>query len=70
MKRLMDMNLLHHLNKENSSKCPVCVEAKFSKRHFKSVQNRQSGLLELVNSDIVDFKNLVSRWGKNIILLL
>ena len=45
------------------SKCEVCVEAKFHKKRFKSIE-RQNVLLELIHCDLAEFKNHMSRGGK------
>ena len=52
------------MNAENCFKCHVCVEAKFAKKPFKSVTTRKTDLLELLHSDLVDFKNTMSKGGK------
>ena len=58
------MRLIPNVNTENCSKCPVCVEAKFAKEPFKNVTTRKTELLELVHSDLTDFKNTMSKGGK------
>ena len=42
LKRLRNMRLIPNVNTENCSKCLVCVEAKFSKKPFKSVTTRKT----------------------------
>ena len=49
------------MNIESCSKCPICVEAKFTKKPFKSVTIRKPDLLELMHSDLADFKNTMSK---------
>ena len=64
LKRLRNMSLIPNVNTENCSKCPVCVEEKFAKKPFKNVTTRKIELLELVHSDLTDFKNTMSKGGK------
>jgi len=64
IKRVTTMGLLPPINKDNESKCPICVEAKHMKKPFTIVSNRQTELLELVHFDLADFKSTVSRGGK------
>lgn len=63
IKRLKHLNLIPKLSNMDFSKCEVCVEAKFHKKPFKSME-RQIQLLELIHSDRGDFKNHISRGGK------
>ena len=63
MKRLQKMSLIASLVC-NGHKCGICVEAKHCKKPFKPVLSRQTELLELVHSDLADFKNTESRDGK------
>jgi len=59
------MQLIPNVNTENCSKCPVCVEAKFAKKPFKSVTTKKKTyLLKLVHSDLADFKITMSKGGK------
>jgi len=58
------MRLISNINTKNCSRCDVCVEAKFAKKPFKSITTRKTELLELVHSDLDDFKNIVSKEGK------
>ena len=62
--RLHDMGLIPSLSKHDHSKCEICVEAKFHKQPFKTVLERTTEFLELVHSDLADFKNTESRCGK------
>ncbi|CAN1127376.1 Retrovirus-related Pol polyprotein from transposon TNT 1-94, partial [Linum perenne] len=43
---------------------PVCVEAKFAKKPFHAVTKRVTDLLELIHSDLADFKEVESKGGK------
>ncbi|XP_043694068.1 uncharacterized protein LOC122644742 [Telopea speciosissima] len=53
--------------KQPLTKCPTCVEAKFTKRPHRLME-RQSGLLDLVLSDLCDYKSLESRGGKKYVV--
>jgi len=59
-----NMRLISNINTENCSKCYICVKAKFAKKPFKSVTTRKTELLELVHSNLADFKNTMSKGGK------
>ena len=58
------MCLIPNMNTKNCSKCPVCVEEKFTKKPFKSTTTRKTDLLELVHSDLADVKNTMGKGGK------
>ena len=58
------MRLIPIIITENCSKCDVCVEAKFAKKPFNSITIKKTKLLEFVHSDLVDFKNTMSKGGK------
>ena len=64
MNKLRNMRLIPNINTQNCSKCDICVEAKFAKKPFKSTTIRKIELLELMHSDLADFKNIVSKGGK------
>jgi len=61
LKTCRNMRLIPNVNTKNCSECPVCVEAKFAKTPFKLITTRKTELLELVHSDLADFKNILSR---------
>ncbi|CAN1310245.1 Retrovirus-related Pol polyprotein from transposon TNT 1-94 [Linum perenne] len=66
LKLMKKMNLLPNLlGNIDLPKCHVCVEAKFNKKPFKTVNKRASCLLELIHSDLADFKGIESKGGKN-----
>ena len=46
------MRLILNVNTEKCSKCPVYVEAKFTKKSFRLVTTRKADLLELVHLDL------------------
>lgn len=64
IKKLRNMHLVNFADVDNFSKCPVCVEAKFTKKPFKSVEFKSTALLELNHTDLADFKNTISKGGK------
>ena len=47
----------------NKSKCQVCVESKFAKHPYNSVE-RNSEPLDLIHTDICDMKSIPSRGEK------
>ena len=63
IKRLKDLNLITKLSNMNFYKCEVCIETKFHKKPFKSIE-RQTELLKLIHSDLGDFKNHMTRGSK------
>ena len=62
IKKLMNMGLLPKFDCP-SEKCQVCVESKFSKPPFHSIDNRLSEPLDLIHTDICDMKSIPSRGG-------
>ncbi|KAL0336726.1 UNVERIFIED_CONTAM: Retrovirus-related Pol polyprotein from transposon TNT 1-94 [Sesamum radiatum] len=64
IKRLENMNLIKTCDAKECSKCEICVEAKYAKKPFKSVTFRSTEVLELIHSDLADFKNTLSKGGK------
>ena len=62
IKKLMNMGLLPNFDCP-SEKCQVCVESKFSKPPFHSVNNRVSEPLDLMHTDICDMKSIPPRGG-------
>ncbi|KAA0060696.1 ty1-copia retrotransposon protein [Cucumis melo var. makuwa] len=63
--KLKDLRLINTSESHETDKCPICVESKFHKKPFKPVETRTTNLLELIHSDLADFKNTTSRGGKN-----
>ncbi|KAL0286293.1 UNVERIFIED_CONTAM: Retrovirus-related Pol polyprotein from transposon TNT 1-94 [Sesamum radiatum] len=61
VKRLKSMNLIDISEADKCSKCSVCVESKFVRKPFKPVTQRCTELLELIHSDLADFKNTLSK---------
>ena len=64
LNRLHAMGFIPNLDDKSHKKCEVCVEAKYTRRPFNSVKERTSDLLDLVHSDLADFRNTESRGGK------
>lgn len=56
----------------DTSKCSVCVKAKFTKKKkpFKSITTRCTKLLDLIDTNLADFKNITHRGGKNYITFI
>ena len=65
VKRLKQLSLIPDFSNTSFDKCEVCVEAKHPKKAFNKSVSRTSSLLELVHSDLGDFKNSMSRGGKH-----
>ena len=63
IKRMKQVSQIPNLTNSEHSKCEICVEAKHFKKPFKTVE-RSFELLELIHSDLGDFKNYMSKWGK------
>ncbi|KAL0385037.1 UNVERIFIED_CONTAM: Retrovirus-related Pol polyprotein from transposon TNT 1-94 [Sesamum radiatum] len=61
VKRLKSMNLIDISEADKCSKCSVCVESKFVRKPFKPVTQRCTELLELIHSDLADFKKHTSK---------
>jgi len=59
------MHFINVLDENECSKCIACVEAKFAKKHFKHVTSTNIEMLELIHFDLADFRNTMSKGGKN-----
>lgn len=70
VKKLKELKLINASKTHETSKCLVCVEAKFIKKPFKHVISRSIELLELIHSDLANLKHTTSRGGKIIAYLL
>lgn len=64
------MKLISVVLVDDFTKCSVCIEAKYAKKPFKLVTSRKTTLLELVHSDLADFKNIASKGGKRYYITL
>ena len=62
LKRMINMEILPKFEC-NKSKCQVCIESKYAKHSFSSVE-RSSEPLDLIHTDICDMKSTPSRGGK------
>lgn len=58
------------MNVERVSNCVWCVEAKNTKKPFKSVTTRKIELLKRFHSDLAEFKNTISKRGKRYYMTL
>ncbi|KAA0063949.1 ty1-copia retrotransposon protein [Cucumis melo var. makuwa] len=65
IRKLKDLRLINTSETHETGKCPICVESKFHKKPFKPVEYRTTELLELIHSDLADFRTTTSRGGKN-----
>lgn len=61
---MKSLNLLPNISLDVPDKCEVCTESKFVKKPYKSVTKREIAPVELIHTDLADFKNLESRGGK------
>ena len=66
LRKLVNLEVLPDF-KCDKSDCEICVESKFVKHPYKSVE-RNSKTLGLIHTDICDMKSTPSRDGKNNIL--
>ena len=66
LRKLINLNILPKFEC-NKSKCQICVESKYAKHSYKSVE-RNSNPLELIHIDICDMKSTPSRGGKKYII--
>jgi len=70
IQQLKNLRLILTVNVDNFSKCPMCVEVKHTKKPFKLVTSRKTELLELLNSNLVDFRTQLAKGEKSITSLL
>ena len=64
LRKLVNLEVLPDF-KCDKSKCEICVEIKFVKHPYKSVE-RNSKTLDLIHIDICDMKSTPSRGGKKV----
>ena len=62
LRKLVNLEVLPDF-KCDKSKCEICVESKFVKHPYKSVE-RNSKTLDLIHTNICDMKSTPSRGGK------
>ena len=55
------MGLIPKMTSDEHNKCDIRVEAKYTKKPFKTVVARSSELLVLIHIDLADFRNNESR---------
>ena len=56
LQRMVSLGLLPNFSIDRGHKCEVCVESKFTRKPFPSVE-RNSELLDLIHSDLCDMKS-------------
>ena len=66
---LINMECLPKFQIDPNHKCEICVESKFTRTSFQSIE-RSSEPLELIHSDICDLKFIQMRGGKKYFLTL
>ena len=59
---MANLGLLPKFGINKTHKCEICVESKFARKPFKSIE-RSGELLELVHSDLYDLKMTPTRSG-------
>ena len=69
LKNLSNLGYTPKLNLEEIRKCEICVEAKFAKNSFHSI-DRNKEPLELIHSNLCDLTFARTRCRKSILLLL
>ena len=62
IKKLMFLGNIPKSDISTNSKCEICVESKYAKKPFPSVE-RSSTVLSLIHSDLCDLKGYVTRGG-------
>ena len=70
IRKLKDLKLINTCESHEASKWHVCVESKCFKKPYKHVMTRSIELLELIHSDLVDFKNTPSSGVRIVMYLL
>ena len=63
LKKLINMNCLPKFELDPNHKCEACVEAKMTKKSFQNIL-RNSEPLDLIHTDIYNFKFIQTRAGK------
>ena len=63
MYKMTNLGLLPKFGINKTLKCEICVESKFARKPFKSIE-RSSELLELDHSDVCDLKMTPTRGGR------
>lgn len=62
LRRLIKLDHIHAFKIEQDHKCEVCVEAKMTRTSFQTIE-RRTDPLDLIHSDLCDFKFVESRGG-------
>ena len=68
MYKMTNLGLLPKFGVNKTHKCEICVESKFARKPFKSIE-RSSELVELVHSDICDLKMTLTRGGRKYFMI-
>jgi transposase InsO family protein len=63
LRKLISLECLPKFNIDPNHKCEICVEAKLTRTSFQSI-HRNTEPLDLVHTDICDFKSIQTRGGK------
>ena len=61
---MMNLELIPKFQNDIHEKCQTCVEAKKPRKPFKSVQHRETELLELIHTDICEINGELTKGGK------
>ena len=64
IKKMKECGIIKSLSEANMDKCEICVKNKITKKPCKSI-TRETELLGLVHSDLVDLKHIMTRGGKS-----
>ena len=66
LRRLMNLGDIPKLPANVEHKCEICVESKFKRKSFQSIQ-RSTEILVLIHTNLCDLKGIQIRVGKNIL---
>ena len=68
MYKMANLGLLPKFDINKTHKCEICIESKFARKPFKSIE-RSSELLELVHNDICDLKMTPTGGGRKYFII-
>ena len=63
IKKMQTLGLINNIDYSGLSKCQICVTSKLTRKTCGSV-TRETKLLELINYDLEDLKQIMTRGGK------
>ena len=63
-KKMANMGLIPKENIDPKTKCQICVQAKQPRKPFKSIEDFDSDLLQLIHSDVCDSNRVATRGGR------